>query len=154
MLGFGTLAKKVFGTPNDRKVKATRPFIEKINALEADFIALTDEGLVQKTAELTERAQNGESLDALLPEAFANCREAARREHAARRVDRVLLGHAVLVPAHVGADQRVARQRGAHVGQRRPDRGLQFRQHRGIGLAIAAAVESVSFVFAAAGVDG
>ena len=92
MLGFGTLAKKVFGTPNDRKVKATRPFIEKINALEADFIALTDEGLVQKTAELTERAQNGESLDALLPEAFANCREAAKRSLGLRAFDVQLMG--------------------------------------------------------------
>ncbi|MDG2463193.1 MAG: hypothetical protein P8M57_06945, partial [Planktomarina sp.] len=52
MLGLGTLAKKVFGTPNDRKVKATRPLIEKINALEPEFEALSDEGLVAKTAEL------------------------------------------------------------------------------------------------------
>ena len=49
MLGLGTLAKKVFGTPNDRKVKATRPLIGKINALEPEFQALNDEGLVAKT---------------------------------------------------------------------------------------------------------
>ena len=45
MLGIGTLAKKVFGTPNDRKIKATRPLVEKINALEEEFLALTDDGL-------------------------------------------------------------------------------------------------------------
>ena len=79
MLGLGTLAKKVFGTPNDRKVKATRPLIEKINALEPEFEALSDEGLVAKTAELRDRATSGEDLNSLLPEAFANCREAAKR---------------------------------------------------------------------------
>ncbi|MEO0356775.1 MAG: preprotein translocase subunit SecA [Pseudomonadota bacterium] len=79
MLGFGTLAKKVFGTQNDRKVKATRPTIDKINALEPEFTALSDDGLIEKTAELRARAQNGEALDDLLPEAFANVREAARR---------------------------------------------------------------------------
>ena len=50
MLGIGTLAKKVFGTPNDRKIKATRPLVEKINALEEEFLALTDDGLKQKSA--------------------------------------------------------------------------------------------------------
>ncbi|WP_370267794.1 hypothetical protein, partial [Nioella sp.] len=73
MLGLGLLAKKVFGTPNDRKIKATRPLVEKINALEPDFEKLTDTEIVAKTAELRNRAQNGESLDDLLPEAFANC---------------------------------------------------------------------------------
>ena len=67
MLGLGTLAKKVFGTPNDRKVKATRPLIEKINALEPEFEALSDEGLVAKTAELRDRATSGEDLNRLLP---------------------------------------------------------------------------------------
>ena len=56
MLGLGTLAKKVFGTPNDRKVKATRPLIGKINALEPEFQALNNEGLVAKTEELRARA--------------------------------------------------------------------------------------------------
>ena len=52
--------------------------IEKINALEPEFEALSDQGLIDKTAELKTRLEGGESLDALLPEAFANCREAAR----------------------------------------------------------------------------
>ena len=75
MLGMATLTKKVFGTPNDRKVKATRPLVQKINDLEPEFEKLSDEGIKQKTDELKTRALNGESLDDLLPEAFANCRE-------------------------------------------------------------------------------
>ncbi|MEY8803211.1 preprotein translocase subunit SecA [Leisingera sp. XS_AS12] len=92
MLGFGTIAKKVFGTPNDRKVKATRPLIAKINALEEEFSKLTDEGLIAKTEELRKRALGGESLDALLPEAFANVREAAKRALGLRAFDTQLLG--------------------------------------------------------------
>ena len=79
MLGIGTLAKKVFGTPNDRKIKATRPLVDKINALAPEFAALSDEALKDKTEELAKRAMSGESLDDLLPEAFANCREGAKR---------------------------------------------------------------------------
>ncbi len=92
MLGIGTLAKKVFGTPNDRKIKATRPIIDKINALEPEFQALSDEGLKDKTRELAERAKGGESLDKLLPEAFANCREGARRALGLRAFDVQLMG--------------------------------------------------------------
>jgi preprotein translocase subunit SecA len=73
MLGLGSLARKVFGTPNDRKVKATRPLIEKINALEPQFEGLSDQELIEKTAEFKARIAGGETLDALLPEAFANC---------------------------------------------------------------------------------
>ncbi|MFT7136574.1 MAG: preprotein translocase subunit SecA, partial [Akkermansiaceae bacterium] len=91
MLGIGTLAKKVFGTPNDRKIKATRPLVEQINALEDQFLALTDEGLKEKTQELRKRALDGESLDDLLPEAFANCREGARRTLGLRAFDTQLM---------------------------------------------------------------
>ncbi|MEM1372006.1 MAG: DEAD/DEAH box helicase, partial [Pseudomonadota bacterium] len=92
MLGFGTLAKKVFGTPNDRKVKSVRPLVEKINALEPEFEALSDDGLIEKTRTLSQRAKGGESLDDLLPEAFANCREAARRALGLRAFDVQLIG--------------------------------------------------------------
>ncbi|MDJ0628446.1 MAG: preprotein translocase subunit SecA [Rhodobacter sp.] len=92
MLGLGTIAKKVFGTPNDRKIKATRPVVEKINALEPEFEALSDEGLIEKTEELVRRVAEGEKLDALLPEAFANCREAARRALGLRAFDVQLMG--------------------------------------------------------------
>jgi len=92
MLGIGSLAKKVFGTANDRKIKATRPLIAKINALESTMTALSDEGLKEKTAELAERAKGGENLDALLPEAFATCREGARRALGLRAFDVQLKG--------------------------------------------------------------
>ncbi|MFT7057597.1 MAG: preprotein translocase subunit SecA [Pseudorhodobacter sp.] len=92
MLGLGTIARKVFGSPNDRKVKAIRPLVAKINALEPEFTALTDEGLKKKTEELSMRAQKGESLDDLLPEAFANCREGARRALGLRAFDVQLKG--------------------------------------------------------------
>lgn len=92
MLGIGTLTKKIFGSPNDRKVKAIRPLVEKINALEPEFEALTDEELIGKTREFAERANGGESLDDLLPEAFANCREAAKRALGLRAFDVQLMG--------------------------------------------------------------
>ncbi len=92
MLGIGTLAKKVFGTPNDRKIKATRPLIDKINALEPEMQALSDEGIKEKTQALRTRALGGESLDDLLPEAFATCREAARRALGLRAFDVQLMG--------------------------------------------------------------
>ena len=92
MLGFGNLAKKVFGTPNDRKIKATRPLVEKINALEPEFEALSDAGLIEKTEEFKKRFAEGESLDSLLPEAFANCREGAKRALGLRAFDVQLMG--------------------------------------------------------------
>lgn len=92
MLGFGTLTKKVFGTPNDRKIKATRPLVAKINDLEEEFEKLSDEGLKEKTESLAQRAMGGESLDDLLPEAFANCREAAKRALGLRAFDTQLMG--------------------------------------------------------------
>ena len=88
MLGLGTLARKVFGTPNDRKVKSVRPLVARINALEPEFQALSDEGLIERTRTFQERVQvKGESLDSILPEAFANCREGARRALGLRAFD-------------------------------------------------------------------
>ena len=92
MLGLGTLAKKVFGTPNDRKVKSVRPLVAAINALEPQHQALSDDEIKARTQALSMRAQGGESLDALLPEAFANCREAARRALGLRAFDVQLKG--------------------------------------------------------------
>ncbi|OOY14032.1 preprotein translocase subunit SecA [Thioclava marina] len=93
MLGIGTLAKKVFGSSNDRKVKSVRPLVAKINALEEEFAPLTDEQLIEKTREFQRRVQEeGESLDKILPEAFANCREAAKRALGLRAFDVQLIG--------------------------------------------------------------
>ncbi|MGR3514658.1 MAG: preprotein translocase subunit SecA [Paracoccaceae bacterium] len=92
MLGLGSIAKKVFGTANDRQVKALQPLVDKINALEPEFEALSDEGLIAKTEEFKSRVANGESLDDLLPEAFANCREGAKRALGLRAFDVQLIG--------------------------------------------------------------
>ena len=92
MLGLGTFAKKVFGTPNDRMIKATRPMVDQINALEVEFETLSDEGLITKTKDLGSRAKAGEPLESLLPEAFANCREAAKRALGLRAFDVQLMG--------------------------------------------------------------
>ena len=73
------LLKKLFGTSSEREVKAISPIVDKIEALDAAYSALTDEQLQAKTQEFKDRYQNGESLDDLLPEAFAACREAAWR---------------------------------------------------------------------------
>lgn len=92
MLGLGTFAKKMFGTPNDRKVKTANPLVAKINALEEEFEKLSDEQLVEKTAEFRKRLEDGETVDDLLPEAFANCREAAKRALGLRAFDVQLMG--------------------------------------------------------------
>ena len=92
MLGFGAVAKKVFGTPNDRKVKSVRSIVERINALEPAYQALDDAGIIDRTRTFRERHAAGESLDDLLPEAFANAREAARRALGLRPFDVQLVG--------------------------------------------------------------
>ncbi|MCI2394639.1 preprotein translocase subunit SecA [Aliiroseovarius sediminis] len=88
----GKIARKVFGTPNDRMIKTTRPIVEKINALEDEYAALSDDGIIAKTEEFKKRIADGEKLDAILPEAFANCREAAKRALGLRAFDTQLIG--------------------------------------------------------------
>ena len=73
------LLKKLFGTSSEKELKAIRPIVDKIEALDGEYSKLTDEQLKAKTPEFKERIQNGESLDDILPEAFATCREAAWR---------------------------------------------------------------------------
>lgn len=82
----------VVGTKNERELKRMRKVVTKINAQEASVQALSDEQLQQKTAEFKERHQKGESLDALLPEAFAVCREASLRITGMRHYDVQLIG--------------------------------------------------------------
>jgi len=89
MLG---IAKKIFGTENDRKLKKLRPLIEKINGLEPKFEAMTDDALRAQTEVYRERLQTGETLDDLLPEAFATVREAAKRTLGQRHYDVQLIG--------------------------------------------------------------
>ena len=92
MLGLGKIAKKVFGTPNDRRIREAQNIVESINALEKDFSVLSDSEISSKTKEFKERLEKGETLDMLLPEAFANCREAAKRALGLRAFDVQLLG--------------------------------------------------------------
>jgi preprotein translocase subunit SecA len=93
MLGIGAVARKVFGSPNDRKVKSVRPMVAQINALEQEYQAYSDDQIIAKTRDLQKRVQEGgETLEDVLPEAFANCREAARRALGLRAFDVQLKG--------------------------------------------------------------
>ena len=92
MLGLGKIAKKVFGTPNDRRIREVQAIVENINALEKDFSLLSDSEISSKTKEFKQRYEEGETLDKLLPEAFANCREAAKRTLGLRAFDVQLVG--------------------------------------------------------------
>jgi len=96
MLSFGTFATKVFGSANDRKLKKYTGAVEAINALEPEVAALTDEQLRARTDEFRKRFADGESLDDLLPEAFATVREAAKRTLGQRHFDMQLVGGMVL----------------------------------------------------------
>ena len=90
------IARWLFGSANERFVKKQFKIVEKINALEPDFIKLSDEQLKAKTDEFRTRLKNGETLDELLPEAFATVREAAKRTLGQRHYDVQLVGGIVL----------------------------------------------------------
>ncbi|NJN64795.1 MAG: preprotein translocase subunit SecA, partial [Acidobacteria bacterium] len=90
------LLGKVFGTANDRELKRIRPIVEAINAQEPRMRALTDDQLRGQTPEFRQRLANGMSLDELLPEAFAVCRETGRRVLGMRHFDVQLVGGIVL----------------------------------------------------------
>jgi preprotein translocase subunit SecA len=91
----GVLAK-VFGTKHEREIKRMRPVVEAINALEPQMQALSDAELAAKTIEFKQRIANGATLDDLLVEAFAVCREAGRRVLNMRHFDVQLIGGMVL----------------------------------------------------------
>ena len=91
-----TLLAKVVGTQNERDLKRLRPLVGEVGAFEPAIQALSDEQLRGKTAEFRQRLANGETLDDLLPEAFAVVREAGRRVLNMRHFDVQLIGGAVL----------------------------------------------------------
>ena len=93
--------KMIFGSRNDRVLRRIKKTVKKINALEESMQALDDEGLRAKTQELKERFQQGESLDALLPEAFAVVREGGVRAMGMRHFDVQLIGGVVLHEGNV-----------------------------------------------------
>ena len=90
------IAKKIFGSRNDRLLKQYRKSVAKINALESEMQALSDESLQAKTAEFKQRLTDGQTLDDILVEAFAVCREASRRVLGMRHFDVQLIGGMVL----------------------------------------------------------
>ncbi|QMW23166.1 preprotein translocase subunit SecA [Sandaracinobacteroides saxicola] len=96
MLGLNKVAKAIFGSSNDRYVKSLAPLVKAVNALEPRFEAMTDEELKDQTRIFRERLATGEKLDALLPEAFACVREAAKRTLGQRHYDVQLIGGIVL----------------------------------------------------------
>ncbi|TPL10123.1 preprotein translocase subunit SecA [Mesorhizobium sp. B2-4-14] len=96
MVSLGGLARKVFGSSNDRRVKSTRPRVEAINAMENEMRALSDAELAGRTEKFRQDIANGASLDDLLVPAFATVREAARRVLGMRPFDVQLIGGMVL----------------------------------------------------------
>ena len=93
---FTSLARKVFGSSNERELKRLQPFVDHINSLEPLVAKLNDAQLRTKTDEFKSRLKKGESLDQILPEAFANAREASKRNIKMRHFDVQLLGGMVL----------------------------------------------------------
>ena len=93
---FGAIVKKVFGSKNERELKKLWPIAESINQMEPTMAALSNEQLRAKTAEFKERHSRGESLDSLMPEAFAVCREGGKRALGMRHFDVQLIGGMVL----------------------------------------------------------
>ncbi|WP_295875921.1 preprotein translocase subunit SecA [uncultured Zhongshania sp.] len=86
------VVKKVFGSKNDRELKRMRKVVAKVNALEEGLTTLDDTSLAAKTSEFKQRLSSGETLDQILPEAFAVCREASRRVMGMRHFDVQLIG--------------------------------------------------------------
>ncbi|MFZ1815179.1 MAG: preprotein translocase subunit SecA [Rhizobiaceae bacterium] len=93
---FGGIARKVFGSSNDRQIKALQPKVEQINALEAEMEALSDEALKAKTAEFRKQLADGTKLEDVLVPAFAVVREAGRRALGMRHFDVQLVGGMIL----------------------------------------------------------
>ncbi|QND50723.1 preprotein translocase subunit SecA [Phyllobacterium sp. 628] len=96
MVSFGGLARKIFGSSNERRVRGFKPRVEEINALEAEISSLTDEQLKAKTVEFRASLASGTKLDDLLVPAFAVVREAAKRVLGMRPFDVQLIGGMVL----------------------------------------------------------
>ncbi|MGN6470461.1 MAG: DEAD/DEAH box helicase, partial [Rhizobiaceae bacterium] len=96
MVSVGGLAKKIFGSSNERRVKSLRPQVEAINAMEKEMQALSDEQLRARTDQFRKELENGAKLDDLLVPAFATAREASRRVLGMRPFDVQLIGGMVL----------------------------------------------------------
>src|ERR1700730_15022392 len=93
---------KIGGDPSEREIKKIRPLVDEVNSLEPDYKALSDDALRDKSTEFRGRLLGGETIDDLLPEAFAAVREAARRTIGKRHYDVQLLAGAVLHTGRIG----------------------------------------------------
>ena len=94
---FGQISKKIYGTKNEKDIRRLLPFVAAINALESEMMALPEAAFAERTENLKKRhTEKGESLEAILPEAFALVREAARRKLGERHYDVQLMGGIVL----------------------------------------------------------
>ena len=92
----GALARRVFGSANDRYIKSLQPLVDEINVAEPALAVLSDDDLRARTAALKERLRQGETVDDILPDAFATVREAAKRTLGQRHFDVQLMGGIVL----------------------------------------------------------
>src|SRR5262245_6937917 len=92
----GAIARKLFGSSNERRIKSYLPRVAAINALEKDLEKLSDEALRARTEAFKQQAAAGRSLDDILVEAFATCREAAKRTLGQRHFDVQLIGGMIL----------------------------------------------------------
>src|SRR6201982_3151952 len=101
-----TLLAKVVGTQNDRELKRLRPIVAEVNDFEPAIKAMSDAPLPPKAARCRHRFKNGETLDDLMPEAFAVVREAGRRVLNMRHFDVQLIGGAVLHQGGLAEDEK------------------------------------------------
>ena len=92
----GALARKIFGSSNERRIKAFQPRVDAINALEPELVKLSDEALRARTADFKKQVADGKSLDDILVPAFATVREAAKRTIGQRHFDVQLIGGMIL----------------------------------------------------------
>src|SRR5678809_914871 len=96
---FASVAKSIFGSANDRYVRGLGKYVDAVNNLESSIVAFSDDELRGQTELFRQRLANGETLDDLLPEAFATVREAAKRTLGQRHFDVQIMGGAAL---HLG----------------------------------------------------
>ena len=93
---FGAVARKLFGSSNDRRVRKYQPRVDAINALEPELVKLSDEALRARTAEFRKELAEGKTLDDILEPAFATVREAAKRAIGQRHFDVQMIGGMIL----------------------------------------------------------
>ena len=92
MIGIQSVTRKLFGTANDRQLRSVRSIVDRVGALESEFSRLSDGDIIARTESFRNRLDQGESLDELLPEAFANVREASKRALGLRPFDVQVVG--------------------------------------------------------------